>query len=43
MHCSHCGFKGGKKELDVRAWTCLNCGTVHDRDLNAAINIRGYC
>ena len=37
--CSHCGFKGGKKELDVREWTCLNCGTVHDRDVNAAINI----
>ncbi|NES08133.1 MAG: IS200/IS605 family element transposase accessory protein TnpB, partial [Okeania sp. SIO2F4] len=25
--CSCCGFKGGKKELNVREWTCLNCGT----------------
>ena len=37
--CSNCGFKGGKKELNVREWTCLNCGTFHDRDVNAAINI----
>ncbi|WP_375341056.1 zinc ribbon domain-containing protein [Okeania sp. SIO2B3] len=37
--CSCCGFKGGKKELNVRQWTCLNCGAKHDRDINAAINI----
>ncbi|MGB3511185.1 MAG: RNA-guided endonuclease TnpB family protein [Microcoleaceae cyanobacterium] len=37
--CSCCGFKGGKKDLGVREWTCLNCATFHDRDINAAINI----
>jgi putative transposase len=37
--CSCCGFNGGKKELSVREWTCLNCGEIHDRDVNAAINI----
>ena len=39
IHCSNCDFKGGKKELNVREWTCLNCGAFHDRDINAAINI----
>ena len=38
--CHECGFKGGRKELSVREWTCLNCGEVHDRDINAAINIK---
>lgn len=39
QRCSVCGFKGGKKELNVREWTCLNCGSVHELDVNAAINI----
>ncbi|WP_293127017.1 zinc ribbon domain-containing protein, partial [Okeania sp. SIO1I7] len=37
--CSDCGFKGGKLDLKVREWECLNCGAKHDRDENAAINI----
>lgn len=36
--CSACGRLDGPKPLDVRSWTCP-CGAVHDRDLNAAINI----
>ncbi|MFD4459257.1 RNA-guided endonuclease InsQ/TnpB family protein [Nocardia sp. NPDC058480] len=36
--CSVCGLVDGKKALGVREWTCV-CGTVHDRDLNAAMNI----
>lgn len=37
--CSSCGHKDGKKPLSVRSWKCSNCGTLHDRDLNAANNI----
>lgn len=36
--CSHCGEKASFG-LEVRDWTCSNCGTHHDRDLNAAVNI----
>ncbi|MFG1673547.1 RNA-guided endonuclease InsQ/TnpB family protein [Micromonospora sp. NPDC049282] len=37
--CSDCGSVGEKMALDVRAWECP-CGTTHDRDVNAAKNIR---
>ena len=37
--CSACGVNSGSKPLHVRQWTCPACGTVHDRDLNAAKNI----
>ena len=38
--CSSCGAQWpGTKDLAVRKWTCSVCGTVHDRDHNAAINI----
>jgi putative transposase len=37
--CSACGVKDGPKPLSVRIWTCAACGTVHDRDVNAARNI----
>ncbi|NEP12137.1 MAG: IS200/IS605 family element transposase accessory protein TnpB [Symploca sp. SIO2C1] len=39
LPCSCCGFRGGKLDLSIREWTCLNCGTTHDRDVNAAKNI----
>ena len=38
--CSCCGFRGGKLDLSIREWTCLNCFTTHDRDVNAARNIK---
>jgi putative transposase len=37
--CSACGVKDGPKPLAVRQWTCAGCGTVHDRDVNAARNV----
>ncbi|WP_405767480.1 RNA-guided endonuclease InsQ/TnpB family protein [Streptomyces sp. NBC_01538] len=38
--CSTCGHRDGPKPLDVREWTCPACDTVHDRDHNAAINVK---
>ena len=38
--CSRCGHKMDSMQLSVREWTCPNCGTQHDRDLNAAVNIK---
>lgn len=44
--CSECGIKyqpekqGQPWSLKIREWTCVECGTHHDRDLNAAYNLR---
>lgn len=38
--CSACGHKLEVLPLAVREWTCPACGSVHDRDVNAAINLK---
>ena len=37
--CSNCKVNSGKKPLHIREWTCESCGTHHDRDFNASMNI----
>ena len=41
--CSCCGSRDsspkGRAGLGIREWTCVQCGTLHDRDINAAKNI----
>ena len=38
--CSCCGYRMGVLPLTVRHWRCPGCGALHDRDVNAAINLR---
>ncbi len=38
--CNRCDYKNEEvKDLRVRKWTCPKCGLIHDRDINASINI----
>ncbi|WP_406469285.1 transposase [Streptomyces hirsutus] len=37
--CSVCGVKDGPKPLHIRFWECGACGTLLDRDINAAVNV----
>ncbi|MDQ2875295.1 MAG: transposase [Actinomycetota bacterium] len=38
--CSACGHVAASLPLSVREWACVNCGARHDRDVNAAINVK---
>ena len=38
--CSSCGYENNNLTLKDRQWTCPKCDTKHDRDINAAINIK---
>ncbi|MDR1424574.1 MAG: transposase [Azoarcus sp.] len=40
--CSCCGHKLDELPLSARSWRCPQCGAEHDRDVNAAINLRDY-
>jgi putative transposase len=40
--CSECGYKMDSLPLKIREWRCPSCETTHDRDVNAAINLRQY-
>jgi putative transposase len=38
--CSGCGHRLGALGLGTRHWTCPSCGVLHNRDVNAAINLK---
>ena len=40
--CSNCGYKNSDLQLSDRTWICPECGEQHDRDKNAAINLKNY-
>ncbi|MCC4771990.1 transposase, partial [Methanosarcina sp. DH2] len=40
--CNVCGYKHPNLTEDIREWLCPSCNVLHDRDINAAINIKKF-
>lgn len=40
--CSACGEVNHRLKLSDRQWTCTSCGSIHDRDYNASVNIKSF-
>ena len=40
--CSVCGYRNSALTLAMREWICPTCNTLHDRDINAAINVKKF-
>ncbi|WP_210372290.1 zinc ribbon domain-containing protein, partial [Borreliella garinii] len=40
--CSNCRIKNTTLKLSDTRWTCSGCNTLHDRDINAALNLKNY-
>jgi putative transposase len=40
--CSNCGTINKELKLSNRIWNCQKCNSTHDRDVNAAINIKNF-
>jgi len=40
--CNICGYKHPNLTENIREWQCPECKTLHDRDINAAINIKNF-
>lgn len=38
--CSTCNYRSTKKPVYIREWECESCGVLHDRDVNAAMNLQ---
>jgi putative transposase len=40
--CRCCGWKNKDLKISQREWACQECSTIHDRDENAALNLKAY-
>ena len=40
--CSACGEVNRSLKFSDRKWTCISCGSIHDRDYNASVNIKSF-